>query len=268
MKHASRPFIPPSIRRWAGPAYDWVRRLPRLPDAYLHPWRRMSRARIAALRNAHRGERCFIIGNGPSLRDTDLTRLNGKLTFGVNRVYLLFDQLGFHTTYYVSINDLVVEQCATDIAALQSTKFIAWHANRHFRRLADDMVFLYTTYTGPRFADDLSGRIWEGATVTNVALQIAFFLGFQQAILVGVDHSFSTKGSPNQTVVSSGADPDHFSPEYFGRGFRWQLPDLATSEAGYRLARDAFARAGREVLDATIGGKLNIFPRVAYDSLF
>ncbi|MGQ9832425.1 MAG: 6-hydroxymethylpterin diphosphokinase MptE-like protein [Candidatus Villigracilaceae bacterium] len=248
--------------------YDAIRRLPQVPDAYLHPWRRKSRSRMAEFYNLHHGERCFIIGNGPSLKHTDLTRLKGEYTFGLNRIYLLFPELGFHTTYFVSINDLVVEQCAEEIAALPMPKFIAWHANRYFQRLPKDTIFLYTTYTGPKFAYDLTGRIWEGATVTNVALQLAFYMGFQQVILIGVDHNFTSKGEANKTVISDGDDPNHFSPAYFGKGFRWQLPDLETSEIGYRLARQAYQKAGREVLDATIGGKLTIFPKVDYETLF
>ena len=62
--------------------------------------------------------------------------------------------------------------------------------------------------------------------------------------------------------------PTTFIPGYFGKGFRWQLPDFETSEIGYRLARQAYEGAGRQVLDATIGGKLTIFPKVEYESLF
>jgi len=87
-------------------------------------------------------------------------------------------------------------------------------------------------------------------------------------ILIGVDHNFQTKGKPNETVVSEGDDPNHFNPGYFGKGFRWQLPDLETSERAYTMAREAYQKAGREILDATIGGKLQVFPKVAYDSLF
>ena len=92
---------------------------------------------------------------------------------------------------------------------------------------------------------------------------------FQQVILIGVDHNFvSTQGRPNTTVVSQGDDPNHFSPGYFGHGFRWQLPDLETSERGYAMARRAYEAAGRQVLDATVGGKLTIFPKVEYETLF
>jgi len=268
MKQTIETILPSPILQTVKNSYDAIRRLPQVPDAYLHPWRRRSRLRMSQYHNIHKGDRCFIIGNGPSLKQTDLNKLKSEYTFGLNRIYLLFPELGFTTTYFASINDLVIEQCADEIAALPIPKFVAWHSNRHFQRFPDDMVFLYTTYTGPRFTNDMTGRVWEGATVTNVALQLAFYMGFEKVILIGVDHNFESKGDANKTVVSTGDDPNHFSGTYFGKGFRWQLPDLDTSEIGYKFARKAFQKAGREVLDATVGGKLTIFPKVDYNSLF
>lgn len=237
------------------------------PAATFHPWRRSSLRKLTALKDAHRGERCFIIGNGPSLKQTDLTRLRDEYTFGMNRIYLSFPQLEFTTTYYLSINSLVIEQCAEDIRALPMPKFLSWRSRRLIQA-SDDLIFLHTTYTGPKFARDARQRLWEGATVTYVALQLAFHLGFQQVILIGVDHNFSTKGTPNTTVVSQGNDPDHFHAGYFGKGFRWQLPDLETSEQAYIMAKEAYYHAGRQVMDATIGGKLTVFPKVDFTSLF
>lgn len=273
MKEAIKNAIPDPAWDALRNAYDGLRRLPELPAAYAHPWRRQSMARLRALKDVHAGKRAFIIGNGPSLRDTDLSRLKGEFTFGLNRIYLMFPELGFSTTYLVSINDLVIEQCAAEMAALTLPKFFAWRSRRHFAGLADgsDFVlptFLYTSYTGPRFSTDVTGRVWEGATVTNVALQLAFHMGFSEVILIGVDHSFASKGPANTTVVSEGDDPNHFSGAYFGKGFCWQLPDLETSEVGYRMARRAYEQAGRRVLDATVGGKLTIFPKAVYESLF
>jgi hypothetical protein len=110
--------------------------------------------------------------------------------------------------------------------------------------------------------------LWEGATVTFVAMQLAYFMGFKQVILIGVDHNFTSTGKPNTTVVSTGADPNHFHPGYFGKGFRWQLPDLETSEIAYRMAKSAYEKNGREILDATIGGKLTVFPKVNFDTIW
>jgi hypothetical protein len=267
MKSTAKRILPPTIIHSVGTTLDWIERLPEVPSAYLHPWRRQSIKRLQKYSNVHTGERCFIIGNGPSLAKTDLTRLKNEFTMGLNRIYLMFPELGFQTSYYLSINDLVVEQCAADIQKLTIPRFIAWRSHKWLQP-DPNLIFLYTSYTGPSFSKSATGRLWEGATVTFVALQIAFFLGFQEVILIGVDHNFVSQGKPNTTVISQGDDPNHFSPAYFGKGFRWQLPDLETSEKGYRLAKDAFESSGRKVLDATIGGKLSVFPKVDYDRLF
>jgi 6-hydroxymethylpterin diphosphokinase MptE-like len=237
------------------------------PAATFHPWRRSSIHLLAALKDRHRGKRCFIIGNGPSLKQTDLSLLKGEITFGMNRFYLMFDELGFATTYYMCVNSLVIEQCASDIRALTMPKFLSWRSRHHIQP-TPDMAFLHTTYTGPKFAQDARGRLWEGATVTYVTLQLAFHMGFEQVILIGVDHSYVTQGKPNTTVVSQGDDPNHVHANYFGKGFRWQLPDLETSERAYAMARQAYEAAGRQVIDATVGGKLTVFPKADYASLF
>ena len=266
-KQTLKNVLPEGVQNVLRNTRDGLQRLPEDYEAATHPWRRAVNARLHPMRDQYKGKRCFIVGNGPSLRDTDMRKLRGEYTFGMNRIYLMFPELGFETSFFVSINDLVVEQSAADIQQLSMPKFIAWHAHR-FLQPADNMFFLHTTYTGPKFARDITGRLWEGATVTYVALQVAYFLGFSEAILIGVDHSFATKGKPNTTVVSQGDDPNHFNPAYFGKGFRWQLPDLDTSEVGYAMARGAYEADGRRVLDATIGGKLAIFPKVDYNSLF
>lgn len=248
--------------------YSGLTHLPDLPGVYFHPWRRESLARLAELKDIHKGKRGFIIGNGPSLKQTDLTRLQGEITFGLNRIYLMFPELGFGTTYFASVNDLVIEQCVADITALPMPKFLSWRSRRFFPAGPLPATFLYTTYDNPAFAKDARGRLWESATVTYTVLQLAYHMGFDQVILVGVDHSGSVAGKANSTIVSQGDDPNHFDPRYFGKGFRWQLPDFETSEIGYRLARQAYEAAGRQVVDATIGGKLTVFPKVEYASLF
>jgi len=271
MKQTLKSVLPTPVLQVARNSYDAFCRIPQLPAAYFHPWRRESIRRLAQFKDIHKGKRAFVIGNGPSLRQMDLTHLRNEFTFGMNRIYLLFPELGFHTTYYCATNDLVIEQFNQDMLALPMPKFLAWRSRRHFSNslpIAELPTFLYTSYTGPGFSSDVRRRVWEGATVTNVALQIAFHMGFQQVILIGVDHDFTSKGDANKTVVSQGDDPNHFAPDYFGKGYKWQLPDLDTSEIGYAFAREAYQKAGRGVLDATVGGKLTLFPKVDYNSLF
>jgi hypothetical protein len=227
-------------------------------------------SRVKDYKNFHSGKRCFIIGNGPSLRQMDLTPLKNEVTYGLNRIYLLFPELGFTTTYLVVVNELVLEQCANDISSLPMPKFVTWRARRWFpNALKNQLMFIDTDFTGQEnFSGEATNRLFEGFTVTYAALQLAFFMGFEEAILIGVDHNYSTKGTPNTTVTSTGDDPNHFAPGYFGKGFRWQLPDLEGSERAYKMAKEAYLEAGRSVVDATVGGKLEIFPKVDYRELF
>jgi hypothetical protein len=269
MKKKIKTITPAPLWNVASTSYWWYRNRGRhvYAKTLSSRWRN-SRRCIKELHDSHAGERCFIIGNGPSLRQTDLTKLQGEFTFGLNRIYLIFSELGFATSCLVSVNDLVLEQCADEMKTLDLPKYLTWRSRRWF---SDDpqVIFLDTDFTGPEdFSHDASGRIFEGFTVTYVALQLAFHMGFSEVILIGVDHNFVTQGLANQAVVSQGDDPNHFSPNYFGAGFKWQLPDLEGSERAYKLAKNAFENNGRRVLDATIGGKLTIFPKVDYNSLF
>jgi hypothetical protein len=269
VKQNLKRITPAPLWKAASESYWWYLNRGRhvLAKTLSSRWRN-SRRRIQGLYNSHAGQRCFIIGNGPSLRQTDLTRLQGEFTFGLNRIYLIFPELGFPTSCLVSVNDLVLEQCAGEMKALKLPKFLTWRARRWFSE-DRQAVFVDTDFTGTEdFSPDASGRVFEGFTVTYVALQLAYHMGFSQAILTGVDHNFTTQGTANQAIVSQGDDPNHFSPNYFGAGFKWQLPDLEGSERAYKLAKIAYENNGRRILDATIGGKLTIFPKVDYNSLF
>lgn len=272
MKNYFKRITPEPIWHLIREARDGLARIPELPAAYLHPWRRQSIRNLNTLRDHYRGERCFIIGNGPSLRQTDMSKLRNEVTFGMNRFYLAFPEMGFATTYFVLVNDLVIEQSQDEVLALDMPKFICWRSRRFFKPDFDpashNLNFLYTTGTSPHFQGNAAGRLWEGATVTFIALQLAFHMGFSQVILVGVDHNYVTKGKPHMPITSEGDDPNHFHPNYFGKGFTWNLPDLETSEIAYQMARQAYESNGRQVLDATVGGKLTVFPKVDYNSLF
>lgn len=227
-----------------------------------------NKERLSAWRDRFNGERCFIVGNGPSLKKTDISKLKNEFTFGMNRIYLAFSEYDFKTSCLVSVNDLVLEQCREDMQALDIPKFVSWRA-RNFFESGPKLMFLDTDYTPPAdFNGDATGRLFEGFTVTYVCLQLAYFMGFSKAILIGVDHNFVTQGPANAVVTSEGDDPNHFAANYFGKGFRWQLPDLQGSEMSYRMAKEAYETNGRQVLDATIDGKLAIFPKVQYDQLF
>lgn len=222
--------------------------------------------KILGFKDKFKGKRCFILGNGPSLNLVDLSLLENEYTFGLNRIYLLFKKTGFKTTFLVSVNKLVLEQFAGDINSLKMIKFISWKSRHLFKR--DKSIVFIRSLVSPTFSKDLAIGSWEGCTVSYVAMQIAYYLGFSEVVLVGFDHDFKDKGTPFQELLSKGKDVNHFDQNYFGSGVRWNLPNLEVSEYAYRLAKENFEKDGRRILNATVGGKLEIFERVEFEKLF
>ena len=220
---------------------------------------RRSRAHLAEIRDAHKGETCVILGNGPSLRDFDVSTLDGIPAFCLNRGYLLWERTGRSPAYYVAVNDLVIEQFSDEIAKLDSQAFLPWLHRERFKD-SRGATFFETRIDEPFLTDPRRG-VAPGATVTIAALQLAFHMGFTTVILLGVDHRFEYNGLPHDEVRQEGADPNHFRSDYFGHGRLWNLPDLDQSERGYAAARDAFRRDGRQIINATDGTDLDVFDR-------
>jgi hypothetical protein len=229
-----------------------------------------NRERVGHYRDKHKGERCFVIANGPSLSSLDIAPLAKEYTIGMNRIYLLFEKWGFKTTYLAAINELVLEQFADDISELDIPKFLNWNRRGLFTDDNDNTMFLKLGYgVKDKFGFDLTKGISSGGTVTFVSLQLAYYMGFKEVVLVGLDHNFAEKGTPNKTEIrKSERDESHCHPDYFPKGIKWQLPDLYRSELAYAMAREAFEADGRVILDATAGGKCEIFPKIKYEDLF
>ncbi len=194
-----------------------------LARTYDSRWSSSQRS-LHQLENSHAGERCFIIGNGPSLRQTDLTRLRGEFTFGLNRIYLLFPELGFDTSCLVSVNDLVLEQCAYEMQALNLPRYLTWRARRWFKP-DPGITYLDTDFTGEEdFCPSLTSRVFEGFTVTYVALQLAYHMGFQQAVLIGVDHNFVTQGQPTRLSSPRAMIPTILPPTILAKASNGSCP--------------------------------------------
>lgn len=225
--------------------------------------------RLAGLRGRHRGERCVIVANGPSLNTMDLSFLRCEHAIGLNKIHLGFQRFGFYPRYYVAVNPKVVQQSLAEIRALNCVKFIGSRAARE-AGLAEDALthVIDTDKPVARFCTDLALGMHEGFTVTHAALQVAYHLGFHEVVLIGLDHRYTFEGRPNEERTLQGADTNHFSDRYFGYGQRWDNPDLRASEDSYRAALQAFRADGRCIVDATPGGACPVFPKADHRQVF
>jgi hypothetical protein len=227
-------------------------------------WLRTESSRLRAFHDIHKGEDCFLIGNGPSLNKMEMSLLNDFYTIGLNKIFLLFEKTGLRIDYHVCVNRYVIEQCSRDFLEMKCPSFVSYKHRNKLLEGSDKAYFLGDIHSKWKFFEDITTGISQGSTVTYAALQIAFYLGFRRVFLIGIDHSFASKGTPHKVETMKENDINHFDPNYF-KGMKWQLPDLAGSEKAYKLAKDHFEQAGRSILDATVDGKLNIYPKIKFE---
>ena len=232
-------------------------------DPLFRKWYLKYAPKLKQFKDKHKGQDCFIIGNGPSLASMDLTPLNNYHTFGLNKIYLLFDKVDLNLSYHVAVNRLVIEQSAREFKNLSCPTFLSFRNSSDRKQYGEHVYYLFTsgTYT---FHRNIIEKIWDGATVTYVAMQIAYYMGFKRIFLIGVDHNFKASGAPNEKQFMKGEDLNHFDPNYFGNK-EWQLPNLEASELAYHLAGYFFIKDERRIYDATVNGKLEIFSKISYE---
>jgi len=226
-------------------------------------WKRKYAPRLKKFKDKHKGEDCFILGNGPSLNKMDLAPLANRHTFGQNKIYLIFEKVDLNLSYLVAVNQLVIEQSARQFEAMDCQVFLSYVAAKGVVKDQENIQRLHTLNLWS-FYEDIAQPICEGNTVTFVSLQLAFYMGFRRVFLIGVDHSFKQSGQSHEVQTYEGEDENHFHPDYF-KGQQWQLADVYGSEVSYHMANYFYKNDGRQILDATLGGKLEVFPKIEFE---
>lgn len=231
--------------------------------------------KLLALKSHYTGRRAFVIGNGPSLRYTDIRKLKDEITIGSNGIFLLFEETCFRPTFYTVEDRLVAEDRAPTINKLTGMIKIFPTDLRQWLEPDEDTIyinFVRGRYSGfPRFSPAFERVVYWGGTVTFFNLQLAYYLGIREIYLIGVDHDYQPPSEADEVdglvITSHSADVNHFHPDYFGPGYRWHDPKVERMEQGYREAKRFFKAQGGVIYNATVGGRLEVFPRVEYTDI-
>ncbi len=244
-------------------------------------------ADMEQFRNSHEGERCVIIGNGPSLNDLDLGRLRTENTIGVNGIFYA-ESIDFPLTYYVVEDTSVMEENLDAIKGYAAGhKFFPTIYRKMYGEVdvaegAANGVTYFTMNRGfyakespnfciPRFSTDASQRLYCGQSVTIINLQLAYYMGFSEVYLIGMDFSYTIPDSAKvegDLITSTEDDVNHFHKDYFGKGKTWKDPKLDRVLNNYQMAKVMFEADGRAIYNATAGGKLEIFERRDFHKVF
>ena len=219
--------------------------------------------RLARFENKHFGERLVLVCNGPSLNQSNLKLLKGEHVMGMNKIYLGLSRFSLAIRYYIAVNPLVIAQGASHIRKISCIKFLPFR-EEVVCPPPNGLTYYFALRSMQGFYKKFCLGIDEGPTVTYAALQVAFFLGFQKVVIVGMDHRYKFVGNPNEVSVMAGRDPNHFDEKYFFNQ-EWNNPDLLASEKAYERARQVFEDDGREIVDCTVDGACTVFRKMALE---
>jgi len=260
----------------------------------------VSNPHLEQFKNIHKEKRCFLIGNGPSLRAEDLVMIkkHGDISFASNKIYKIYEYTDWRPDFYFSSDQLFMTQNWNDIIAVKGNKFLSYadnyitpdmlskltdtnnifffqstHLDFDFKNNAFLPFYLPNNEPYPSFSEDTSKFVYEGFSVTYLMMQWAAYMGFSELILLGVDHNYKhtcnnmEKMLPPQKMSGTVAG-DYFSDHYFKEGELIGIADTHSTELAYIKAEQYSREHGFRIYNATRGGKLEVFERVDFDELF
>lgn len=220
---------------------------------------------LDALRDRHKGKPMLVVGNGPSLNQTPLDDFAHVPSVGMNKIDMIYPRTTWRPEVVVCLNNLVAKQNQDVFASSEIPIFVAWKARWYLRTNNRKKLNYFDTSLSNAFSTNPAIGFGSSATVTYIALQMAYWMGANPVIMFGVDHSFKYTGPDATYQKRKGPDTNHFDPNYFKSGTYWGTPDLDQSAIDYTLARRAFEADGRKVYDATVGGKLDVFEKISVE---
>ena len=253
-------------------------------------------------KNRYEGQRCFIIGNGPSLKAADLDKIkdHGDFSIASNRIYLIFKETNWRPNVWTSHDMLGIKASFSEMSAIKAElKITPVTVGSKMYPLEGALPVRYDANNAndwmlksmlPLFSDDIARFVHNGMTITYVNIQIAAYLGFKEMVLLGMDHSYSRQSyipnhlrdydwNRNKLNLSRGQTAsleirviegvqDHFCANYMDGIFKEGAYCIEATVRAYQAAKRYGEEHGIRIVNATRGGKLNVFKRVNFDELF
>ncbi|MDA0315708.1 MAG: hypothetical protein O3A40_10495 [Bacteroidetes bacterium] len=206
--------------------------------------------------------KCIIVGNGPSLNQHDFRLMRGNFMIGSNYIFMNREKMGYYPDLITASNFLVVEQRLKEFLDVPVPKIFPFYMYNLVG--SHDNVYYVNLNHISEFSENIGLWASTRSTVTFFNLQLAYYLGFAETFLIGVDNTYTQSTKAEGKVLNQEEDdPNHFSPEYF-KGLKWQSADPDNMAMVYTFAKKFFDKAGRKVSNAGIGGALEVFPRLDY----
>ena len=211
--------------------------------------------RLRIFRGKYAGKRCFIIGNGPSLRMEDLDKLKeqGDICFGLNVIHKAYDNTKWRPDFVCMKDPLVIAQNYEAIKANNRCPlFVNDMKLFYYWETAENEYLLHDIQEKIYFSDDIVNGCGCGASVSYTAIQISAYMGFSEIYLLGMD---------------CGNWGEHFNGNYWMEKEAFREPDEMRIFKAYQIAEEYSRTHGFRIYNATRGGYLEVFERVEFDLL-
>lgn len=227
--------------------------------------------KLEKYKNIYCGNKCFIIGTGPSLKLDDAKAVIDNeefVTFGVNTLYKIYGELGKTADYYCIIDPSTYGSVGESVKKFhRDTLFIPDNriknesdttVNKFALECSSFYRFKCLEYFGyPCFGDDLADEIYDGASVVYATMQIAAYMGFSEIYLLGVDCNYDKNAKLHSDRLS-------YARNY---KYKWTKQTGVSMIEGFQGAKEQIEARGIKVFNATRGGMLEVFPRVDFDEV-
>jgi len=239
-------------------------------------------ARNETFRDRHRGQRCFVIGNGPSLNEQDLSRLGDEVTFATNAFHLhpLAKQKRLPTYYLLSDplyfdGSTALEEFSQMKEAIGSTPIFLPHYAKDFinstNALPADQIYYVASCGGLedtwRARPDLTKTIPGAQTVVQLAILAAMYMGCSPIYLLGLDHDWLSHGGQHLNFYSEETVDEQPEGNLTGWSYRKMMEAMLTMWDIYEMLLRIANAEGIEIINATHGGFLDVFKRQSYESV-
>lgn len=227
---------------------------------------------LQSYHNKHTGQRVYIIGNGPSLAETDLDLIENEPSIAMNRIPLIYEKTKWRPTYYLMVSDNVrhpewgeswIKSVNMAVDYPLTHCFIAEQFTDILK--TPEKVTSIKCMTEYRigqqgsFSRNASQYLSKTGTTMNMAFQLAYFMGFKEVILLGADMNW-------QTLSSNESDSNHFDPTYganIPNGERERIRMRNT----HSYANSMFRKDKRHIINASLNTMIDVYPLKQYDLL-
>lgn len=223
---------------------------------------------IKELQDSCYGDRCFIIGNGPSLTKEDLDLLKNEKTFAFNRIYHMYQYTSWRPTYYMVVDNAIIHEMNREKKREIEAEFFFVPNKKLAQKYKDQNAHhIGVEITVPartenmvlkNVSTDVSRHFSTATGVITSAFELAFYMGFKEIYLLGVDHNFAVEIDINGRETVNKGVKTHFKEDKDQSLYKANKDSLTRC---FEICKKYADQHGIRIVNVTRGGKLEVFER-------